>query len=431
MISENQYYDFLLIEDDLATIRLLTSYFKSKGFTSKGVSSGKDGLEELERVVPKVILLDITLPDMDWNDVVKILLEKSSLIDTPLFLFGEISRTEQSIYREKLGVFGVIPKPFCLADFNVFLKFASKTASYTGCLPPNKRNAIIKELVKIVDEFSNDYKPEYLIREFIETDFKLQRNSRIEQLKKDKRDIKYEILNKDKALRNLSKKLRDREEIFAKITIIGEKYQVNDFNLLLMWLKIVIEITDFVFGGTLEVMSFSYKKGLNTLKSTAQIVFSDNLDLYRRRFYKNKYYKDDLFLYSKEVSKGKISKFDFANLLNPQFQELLSYYRQENQKKIGNSCFQRAGIDIDFTRWLANLPQEKLSNILGAFRRKLSTTTLLQMCSVINKNQEILKFIAYAYRKTSIDEREISKITGKSMDFIERHEKIIYDRKII
>lgn len=64
MASEKEQYDFLIIEQDLATIRLITSYFESKGFTSKGVISGRNGLEELEKGLPKVILLDITLPDL-------------------------------------------------------------------------------------------------------------------------------------------------------------------------------------------------------------------------------------------------------------------------------------------------------------------------------------------------------------------------------
>ncbi|MBY8988496.1 MAG: hypothetical protein KGD61_08575, partial [Candidatus Lokiarchaeota archaeon] len=47
-------YDVLLIEDDLATIRLITSYFDSKGYKCKGVVSGSKGLEELGNSVPKL-----------------------------------------------------------------------------------------------------------------------------------------------------------------------------------------------------------------------------------------------------------------------------------------------------------------------------------------------------------------------------------------
>ena len=58
MKPEGSHYDILLIEDDLATIRLLTSYFESKDITCKGVVSGTKGLEELEYNTPKLILTD-------------------------------------------------------------------------------------------------------------------------------------------------------------------------------------------------------------------------------------------------------------------------------------------------------------------------------------------------------------------------------------
>ncbi|MFW9894555.1 MAG: histidine kinase dimerization/phospho-acceptor domain-containing protein, partial [Candidatus Thorarchaeota archaeon] len=55
-------HEVLLIEDDLATIRLIKSYFESKGYKCKGVVSGSKGLEELGNSIPSLILLDIILP---------------------------------------------------------------------------------------------------------------------------------------------------------------------------------------------------------------------------------------------------------------------------------------------------------------------------------------------------------------------------------
>ncbi|GAG82716.1 unnamed protein product, partial [marine sediment metagenome] len=69
---EASQYDILLIEDDLPTIRLITSYFESKGYICKGVVSGKKGLDELKSGTPKIILLDIILPDYSGYDICKI-----------------------------------------------------------------------------------------------------------------------------------------------------------------------------------------------------------------------------------------------------------------------------------------------------------------------------------------------------------------------
>ncbi|MCK4382817.1 MAG: response regulator, partial [Candidatus Lokiarchaeota archaeon] len=69
--TETTQYDILLIEDDLATIRLLTSYFESKGITCKGVVSGSKGLDEIKNNPPKLVLLDIILPDYSGYDICK------------------------------------------------------------------------------------------------------------------------------------------------------------------------------------------------------------------------------------------------------------------------------------------------------------------------------------------------------------------------
>ncbi len=127
MTSEKGQYDILVIEDNLPTIHLLRAYFKSEGFKSKCVISGTKGLEELKRELPKVILLDLTLPDLDWYDVAKKIKANKSSKDIPLYVFGEITKIDVLDKVEELGAVGVIPKPFCFNDFKVIFELASKT----------------------------------------------------------------------------------------------------------------------------------------------------------------------------------------------------------------------------------------------------------------------------------------------------------------
>lgn len=71
-ITKSQ-YDILLIEDDPSIVNLLTSFFQGKGYSCKGVISGSKGLEELKRSLPKIILLDIVLPDISGFDICKMI----------------------------------------------------------------------------------------------------------------------------------------------------------------------------------------------------------------------------------------------------------------------------------------------------------------------------------------------------------------------
>ena len=112
-------YDVLLIEDDLATIRLITSYFDSKGYKCKGVVSGSKGLEELGYAIPKLILLDIILPDLSGYDICKTIKSDKEWSNIPLYFLTAIAGSEVEKNLEETKANGYILKPFNFSDFEV------------------------------------------------------------------------------------------------------------------------------------------------------------------------------------------------------------------------------------------------------------------------------------------------------------------------
>ena len=121
--TETSQYDILLIEDDLATIRLLTSYFDSKGFTCQGVVSGTKGLEELSNNTPKLVLLDIILPDYNGYEVCKIIKSNKKLKSIPVFLLTAIPGSEVKKHLEETKADGYILKPFDFSDFEILFDY--------------------------------------------------------------------------------------------------------------------------------------------------------------------------------------------------------------------------------------------------------------------------------------------------------------------
>jgi len=119
-------YDILLIEDDLATIRLMTNYFKNKGYICKGVASGSKGLEELKNGNPKLILLDIILPDLSGYDICTVLKSDNEFKHIPIFFFTAISMAEVEKHIEETKVDGYILKPFNLSDFDFLFDLLEK-----------------------------------------------------------------------------------------------------------------------------------------------------------------------------------------------------------------------------------------------------------------------------------------------------------------
>lgn len=121
--TETTQYDILLIEDDLATIRLLTSYFESKGFTCKGVVSGSKGLDELKNNPPKLVLLDIILPDYSGYDICKQIKSNKDLRNLAVYLLTAIPGSEVKKNLEESKADGYILKPFDFSDFEVIFQY--------------------------------------------------------------------------------------------------------------------------------------------------------------------------------------------------------------------------------------------------------------------------------------------------------------------
>ncbi|MFX1397024.1 MAG: response regulator [Promethearchaeota archaeon] len=114
-------YDVLLIEDDLATIRLITSYFEGKGYLCKGVASGSKGIEELKTATPKLILLDIILPDLSGYDICKTLKSDNEYKNIPVYFLTAISGNDVEKKMVETGADGYILKPFNFSEFDVVL----------------------------------------------------------------------------------------------------------------------------------------------------------------------------------------------------------------------------------------------------------------------------------------------------------------------
>ena len=120
-------YDVLLIEDDLATIRLITSYFESKGYKCKGVVTGSKGLEELGNTIPKIILLDIILPDIIGYDICKTIKSDDAWSNIPLYYLTAIAGSEVEKNLKDTKADGYILKPFNFSDFEVIFNILKKS----------------------------------------------------------------------------------------------------------------------------------------------------------------------------------------------------------------------------------------------------------------------------------------------------------------
>jgi CheY-like chemotaxis protein len=115
--------DILLIEDDLEIGKVLNSFFSSRGYSLTMVTEGRNGLKEIFNNPPKIILLDIILPDISGYEVIKSIKASKKHENIPIFFLTAIPRVEALKKTKELSATGLILKPFNLKDFDVIYEY--------------------------------------------------------------------------------------------------------------------------------------------------------------------------------------------------------------------------------------------------------------------------------------------------------------------
>lgn len=93
-------------------------------------------------------------------------------------------------------------------------------------LPEKQLDTLIEDILKIANSYETKYKNEFLIRDFIENDYTALLRSRIKDIKKKLGELNYEVLNKDKIMRDLKGKIDDKTAIRKLLRDIAEKYNL-------------------------------------------------------------------------------------------------------------------------------------------------------------------------------------------------------------
>lgn len=99
----------LLIEDEVNIANLVKTVLEGQDYKVIVANSGMEGRSLFSSYYPKLVILDLGLPDIDGTLLIKSIREKS---DTPIIVLSARSDEKDKIYALDLGANDYVTKPF-------------------------------------------------------------------------------------------------------------------------------------------------------------------------------------------------------------------------------------------------------------------------------------------------------------------------------
>ena len=101
-----------IIEDETSIIQLVQHNLEKEGFVVSSSTNGNDGLKELKKFEPNLLLLDWMLPDLSGIDVCKSLRRDKNFKYLPIIMLTAKGEEEDKVKGLESGVDDYITKPF-------------------------------------------------------------------------------------------------------------------------------------------------------------------------------------------------------------------------------------------------------------------------------------------------------------------------------
>jgi pilus assembly protein CpaE len=102
----------LVVDDDLATLKLVGLVLDQEGYDVATARSGEEGLERARLQNPDLILLDVMMPDMSGYEVVQRLRADPATTRVPILMVTAKSDLDDQITGFEVGADDYLTKPF-------------------------------------------------------------------------------------------------------------------------------------------------------------------------------------------------------------------------------------------------------------------------------------------------------------------------------
>lgn len=115
-----------IIEDEAPIRRFLRASLRGEGYRVAESENGRDGLRIITQEHPSVIILDLGLPDMDGNEVIR---EVRGWSQVPILILSARGQEADKVRALDLGADDYLTKPFGIGELLARIRVALRSSS--------------------------------------------------------------------------------------------------------------------------------------------------------------------------------------------------------------------------------------------------------------------------------------------------------------
>ena len=105
----------LVVEDNDDLLLLFRLVLESAGYKVVTLNNGKDALNDLAKIQPQLVLMDIMMPQVSGLQVTRNIKQQSNYKDLPILLVSAVDRLKDEQFQDSKAD-GIIYKPFDLDE---------------------------------------------------------------------------------------------------------------------------------------------------------------------------------------------------------------------------------------------------------------------------------------------------------------------------
>jgi len=109
----------LVVDDEFDISNMLRIYFSGQGYTVEVAGKGNEALAATRKQLPKLIILDINLPDMSGYDVCRALRTTTRTSHIPIIFLTQKDERSDKIVGLELGADDYVTKPFDIEELKL------------------------------------------------------------------------------------------------------------------------------------------------------------------------------------------------------------------------------------------------------------------------------------------------------------------------